>query len=72
MGFKLREIEAESKFCRELTLDAIAQAVPVAEVQAVLAETGVCEQRERKLNMVVTVLADDCHEHLHVAPPLAR
>ena len=28
----------------------------MAEVQAVLAETGVCEQRERKLNMLVTVL----------------
>ncbi len=56
MGFKLREIEAESKFCRELTLAAIGQVVPVAAVQAVLAETGVCEQRERKLNMLVTVL----------------
>ena len=55
MGFKLREIEAESKFCRELTLEAIERAVPVAEVQAVLAETGVCAQRERKLNMLVTV-----------------
>ena len=55
MGFKLREIEAESKFCRELTLEAIERAVPVGEVQAVLAETGVRTQRERKLNMVVTV-----------------
>jgi hypothetical protein len=56
VGFKLREIEAESKFCHELTLDAIAQAVPVAEVQAVLTETGAWEQRERKLNMLVTVM----------------
>jgi hypothetical protein len=56
LGFKLREIEAESKFCRELTMEAIAQAVPLAEVQAVLAETSVCEQRVRKLNMLVTVL----------------
>jgi uncharacterized membrane protein len=56
LGFKLREIEAESKFCRELTLAAVEQAVPMAEVRAVLAETGVSEQRTRKLNMVVTVL----------------
>ncbi len=56
MGFKLREIEAESKFCRELTWEAIGQAVPVAAVKAVLAETGACEQRERKLNMLATVL----------------
>lgn len=55
MGFKLREIEAESKFCRELKLEAITQAVPMAAVQAVLAETGICAQRERKLNMLVTV-----------------
>jgi hypothetical protein len=56
LGFKLRDIEAESKFCRELTLAAIEQAVPLAEVKAVLAETGVSEQRERKLTMLVTVL----------------
>jgi hypothetical protein len=55
LGFKLREIEAESKFCRELTLAAVEQAVPTAEVQAVLAATGVGAQRERKLNMLVTV-----------------
>lgn len=56
MGFKLRDIEAESKFCHELTLAVIEQAVPVAEVKAVLAEIGVSEQRERKLTMLVTVL----------------
>jgi hypothetical protein len=56
LGFKLREIEAESKFCRELMLEAVERAVPIAEVQAVLAETGVREQRERKLNLLVTVL----------------
>ncbi len=56
MGYKLREIAAESKFCQELTLDAIARAVPLAEIKAALAAEAVCAQRERKLNMVVTVL----------------
>jgi hypothetical protein len=55
MGYKLREIVAESKFSQELTLDAIAQAVPLSEIQAALAEAAVCAQRERKLNMVMTV-----------------
>ena len=55
MGFKLREIEAESKFCRELTLNAIERVVPSATVEAVLAETGKSEQRERKLTLLVTV-----------------
>ena len=56
MGYKLREIAAESKFSQELTLDAIARAVPLSEIQAALAEEAVCAQRERKLNMVMTVL----------------
>lgn len=56
MGYRLREITAESKFSQELTMDAIARAVPLSEIKAALAEEGVCEQRERKLNMVVTVL----------------
>lgn len=55
MGFRLREIEAESKFSQELSMDAISQVVPVSEVKAVLLSAGVVEQRERKLNLVVTV-----------------
>jgi hypothetical protein len=56
MGYKLREIAAESKFSQELALDAIAQAVPLSAISAALAEEAVCEQRERKLNMMTTVL----------------
>jgi hypothetical protein len=56
MRYKLREIGIESKFCRELSLEAIERAVPLAEIRAALSETGVCEQRERKLNMLVTIL----------------
>ena len=37
-------------------MDAISQAVPLSEIIAALAEEAVCEQRERKLNMVMTVL----------------
>jgi hypothetical protein len=56
MGYKLREIAAESKFSQELTLDAIAQAVPLSAITAALAEEAVCAPRERKLNMMTTVL----------------
>ena len=56
MGYKLREIAGESKFSQELALDAIAWAVPLSEIKAALAAEAVCEQRERKLNMVMTVL----------------
>ena len=56
MGYKLREIAAGSKFRQELILDAIARAVPLSEIQAALAAEAVCAHRERKLNMVMTVL----------------
>ena len=56
MGYKLREIAAESKFSQELTLDAIARAVPLSAITAALTEEAVCAPRERKLNMMTTVL----------------
>lgn len=55
MGYRLREIDAESKFSRELSLEAISEAVPLAEVEAALQAEGKSTNRERKLNMVVTV-----------------
>lgn len=56
MGFRIRQVEAESKFSRNLSLDAISRAVPPADIEAVLAEQGANEQRERKLNAFATVL----------------
>ncbi len=56
MGFRIREIEAESKFVGELSLEAIARAVPADAIRAVLAEQGIRTQRVRKLNAFVTVL----------------
>lgn len=56
MGYKLREIAAERKFSQELKFEVLEQVLPVAQIEAVLANAGRIEQRERKLNMVVTVL----------------
>lgn len=56
MGYKLREIAAECKFSQELKIEVLEQVLPVAQIKAVLASEGRFEQRERKLNMVVTVL----------------
>ena len=47
---------AESKFSRELSLEAMARAVPLSTIKAVLAEQGVRGWRERKLNALLTVL----------------
>jgi hypothetical protein len=56
IGYKLREIEAESKFSQELSLAAIEHIVPRATIASVLAVEGRLTQRERKLNLLVTVL----------------
>jgi len=56
VGYKLREIAAKCKFSQELELEVLEQVLPVAKIKAVLAKEGRVEQRERKLNMVVTVL----------------
>jgi hypothetical protein len=56
MGYRLRQFDAESKFCRELRLEAIGRAVPISEVKAALRETRVREVRERKLSMVAVTL----------------
>lgn len=57
MGYRIREISAESKFSSTVTLDALSHAVPRAAIEAVLREEGAVEQRERKLNMVMVVFA---------------
>ena len=41
MGYRLHEIEAESKFSQELTFEAIGQAVTMAAVEAALQAEGV-------------------------------
>jgi hypothetical protein len=55
MGFKIREIDAECKFSSALTVEALSHAIPHATITAVLHAEGACEQRERKLTMVVVV-----------------
>ena len=55
MGYRLRDFETESKFSRELDLEAIGRVVLRSEIEAVIASEGVQEQRERKLNMVVVI-----------------
>jgi hypothetical protein len=56
IGYKLREIEAESKFSQELSLPMIENIVSQATIAAVLAAEGRFTERERKLNLLVTVL----------------
>ena len=56
IGYKLREIEQESKFSQELNLAFIERIVPPATIAAVLSAEGLQTERERKLNLWLTVL----------------
>jgi len=56
IGYRLRDIEAESKFCASLKLEVLESIIPHAEIEGVLQECGLRTERERKLNLVVTVL----------------
>ena len=55
MGYKVREIATECKFSQELKLEVLEQVISVARIKAVLVREGRSAQRERKLNMVMTV-----------------
>ena len=78
MGYTLRQVKTEGKFCQSLTVEALEQAVPLDTIKAVLEHQGVQAQRERKLNMVVTVwvvIVMNLYAHLsigHVMRKLAR
>ena len=56
MGYRIREIEAESNFCQELTIEMINRVMPSTVIEAALAAAGVQAQRVRKLDLLVTVL----------------
>jgi hypothetical protein len=55
MGFRVREIEAESNFCRHLTLEALRPVIAPEAIRAVLAEQPFPAQRLRKLSLEATV-----------------
>jgi hypothetical protein len=70
MGYTLRQFELEDKFSHALTLEALEHAVPLDTIKAVLRQEAVQAQRERKLNMVMTVLVVlAMHLYSHLALP---
>lgn len=56
MRYRLREIDAENKFCQELHVEAINRVLPVQEIKAALEAENIQTSRVRKLNLLVTVL----------------
>jgi hypothetical protein len=56
MGYRIREIEAESNFCQELNIEMVNRVIPIAAIEAALTAKGVQAWRVRKLDLLVTVL----------------
>ena len=56
MGFMIRQITEDAKLTDAIGLEAIETAVPRSVVQAVVTETGVAEQRKRKLPAHIVIL----------------
>jgi hypothetical protein len=56
MGYRIREIDAESNFCQELRIEMIERVLPANDIAQVLAAEGVAAQRVRKLDLLVTIL----------------
>lgn len=56
MGYRIREIDADSNFCQELRIEMIERVLPAIEIAQVLAAEGIATQRVRKLDLLLTVL----------------
>jgi hypothetical protein len=56
MGYRIREVTAEDKFSRALSMEALARAIPQATITTVLGELDAEAVRERKLTMTAVVL----------------
>ena len=56
MGYKIREIDTECQFCEQVTVDVIHQVIGLNEIQQVIADCQVKEQRVRQLPALLTVL----------------
>lgn len=56
MGYRIRQIESDSQFCSEVTVEAITQVVPIETIQAVIEDCQVGEMRKRKMPALLTVL----------------
>jgi hypothetical protein len=56
MGYRIREIDAESNFCQELRIEMIERVLPTDVIAQALADEGIKAQRVRKLDLLLTVL----------------
>jgi hypothetical protein len=75
MAFRVRELDAERKFCDQLSMAALERVLPMATVHAVLLEHGAVTPRHRKLSLAVVawiVVAMHLYTHLAIGDLLAQ
>jgi hypothetical protein len=56
LGYMIRQIEADAKISESVRMEVLEQAVPYAEIQAVIAAHGLQRQRKRKLSAEMGLL----------------
>jgi hypothetical protein len=56
MGYRIRQIEPDSQFCDEVTVEVITDHVPIETIEEVIEKCKVRETRKRKLPAVLVVL----------------
>jgi len=56
MGYRIRQIDLESQFCQNVSVDVISEVIGMDTLQSVLDKNGVGEQRVRKLPALLTLL----------------
>ena len=75
MGFKIREMNTEGKFCQALTVEALSRVISPDTIRDVLQHTVVGQTRERKLTLplvVWLVIALHVYTTLPIAAVLAK
>lgn len=56
MGYTIREMKTEDKFCKQVTVDVLHQVIGLDQMRSCIAEHGVGEQRLRRLPALLTLL----------------
>jgi hypothetical protein len=75
MPFRVRELDAERKFCDQLSMAALQRVLPMATVHAVLQQHGAVTPRHRKLSLPVVawiVVAMHLYTHMAIGDLLAQ
>lgn len=56
MGYRIRQLNEETKFCEEMQLSSLTEVVSIETIKTALRDEGLQEGRVRQLNFILTIL----------------